>query len=435
MTHRRDFLRRAGLASAAALAAAPLATGRTADRPPLPTRPVGPPADVGRDEDYWRAVAAHYPVTDRVTQLEAGYWGVMATPVREAHHRYVDRVNLESSLFARTEWPERAEAVRQRVADELGLKPGEVALTRNATEALRALIGQYNRLRPGETVMYADLDYYSMQWFMDGLAARHGAKVARLAIPEPATRRAVVDAYAAALDAHPRTRLLLLTHANNKTGLVHPVREITEVARARGVDVVVDAAQSWGQVPMDVVGFGADYVGLNLHKWIGAPLGVGAMVIRERGIDGIDPALGVPGEPSAIERRLEVGTPDFAAVLTVPDALDFQAVIGLENKTARLRHLRDLWAIPAREIPGVDILTPDDPDLVGSITSFRLHGRGDTASNRAIAETLHQEFGLFTVARTDIAGGDAVRVTPALYNVPADLETLVAALRVLAARG
>ena len=393
------------------------------------------PGDIARDEDYWRAVAAHYPVTDRVTQLEAGYWGVMATPVREAHHHYVDYVNRESSLFARTEWPERFQAVRQRVADELGLKASEVVLTRNATEALHALIGQYNRLRPGETVMYADLDYYSMQWFMDGLAARHGAEVARLAIPEPATRRAVVDAYEAALDAHPRTRLLLLTHANNKTGLVHPVREITELARARGVDVVVDAAQSWGQVPMDVVGWGTDYVGVNLHKWIGAPLGVGAMVIRERGIDGIDPALGVPGEPGAIERRLEVGTPDFAAVLTVSDALDFQAVIGLENKTSRLRHLRDLWAIPARDIPGVDILTPDDPDLVGSITSFRLHGRGDTASNRAIAQALHDEFGLFTVARTDIAGGDAVRVTPTLYNLPADLEKLVAALRVMAARG
>ena len=302
MPNRRNFLLRAGLASAA-LAVSPAASSRTATRPPLPSQPAGPPDDIARDEDYWRVVAAHYPVTDRVTQLEAGYWGVMATPVREAHHRYVDYVNRESSLFARTEWPERFQAVRQRVADELGLKASEVVLTRNATEALYALIGQYNRLRPGETVMYADLDYYSMQWFMDGLAARHGAEVARLAIPEPATRQAVVDAYAAALDAHPRTRLLLLTHANNKTGLVHPIREITELARARGVDVVVDAAQSWGNVPMDIAAWGTDYVGVNLHKWIGAPLGVGAMVIRERGIDGIDPALGVPGEPDAIESR------------------------------------------------------------------------------------------------------------------------------------
>lgn len=433
MTNRRAFLSRASLASAA-LAVSPVAAGRAASAPASLTRPVGPPADVARDEEYWRAVATHYPVADHVTNLEAGYWGMMATPVREAFHRHTDRVNRESSLFARTEWPALAEAVRQRVAAELGVAPGEIALTRNATEALQTLIGQYNRLGRGDTVMYADLDYFSMQWAMDGLARRHGADIATLVIPEPASRDAVVDAYVEALDAHPRTRLLLLTHVNNKTGLVHPIREITEVARARGVDVVVDAAHSWGQVPLDIVGFGVDYVGLNLHKWIGAPVGVGAMVIREHGIDKIDPAPGMPGEPAAIERRIETGTVNFATVLSVPDALDFQATIGLENKTARLRHLRDLWVREARQIPGIDVLTPDEPGLAGAITSFRLHGRGDTESNRALVQTLLDEFGVFTVARTDIAGGDAVRVTPALYNAPADLETLVAALRALAAR-
>ena len=434
MSNRRDFLVRAGVASAVALAGTPSTSGRPVVEPSLSSRPGSIPDDVARDEDYWRAVAAHYPVTDRVVNLEAGYWGIMATPVREAYHRHVDRVNRESSLFARIEWKPLAESIRRRVATELGVAPGEVVLTRNATEAMQALIGQYNRLRPGETVMYADLDYFSMQWCMDGLAQRNAAEVATLAIPEPATGEAVIDAYASALDAHPRTRLLLLTHANNKTGLVHPVREITELARARGVDVVVDAAQSWGQVPMDVVGFGADYVGLNLHKWIGAPLGVGAMVIRERGIDRIDPAPGRLEEPDAIESRVETGTVNFAAFLAVTDALDFQAAIGLENKTARLRYLRDLWVTEAREISGVDILTPDDPDLVGAITSFRLHGRGDKDSNEAVVQALHEEFGLFTVTRTDIARGDAIRVTPSLYNGPADLERLVAALRVLAAR-
>ena len=280
--------------------------------------------------------------------------------------------------------------------------------------------------------MYADLDYPAMQWAMNALAERHGAEVTTLTIPEPASRGAILDAYARALDAHPGTRLLLLTHTNNKTGLVHPVREITEAARARGVDVVVDAAHSWGHVPLDLPGLGADYVGLNLHKWIGAPVGVGAMVIRERGLGGIDRAHGTPGD--GIDSRLHTGTMNFAAVLAVPEALDFQDAIGVDNKTARLRFLRDRWVAEAREIPGVDILTPDDPGLVGGITSFRLHGRGDTASNRELARTLLDEFGLFTVARTGIAAGDAVRVTPALYNSPADGERLVAALRTLAAR-
>lgn len=389
---------------------------------------------IARVEDYWREVARQYVVTDEVTNLEAGYFGMMATPVREAYHRHIDRVNRESSLFARTAFPALAEAARQRVAGALGVAPGEVAFSRNATEALQALIGQYNRLRPGETVLYADLDYPAMQWAMDALAARVGAAVATLTIPEPASHDAILDAYERALDANPGTRLLLLTHTNNKTGLVHPVREITALARSRGADVIVDAAHSWGHVPLDLPGLGADYVGLNLHKWIGAPVGVGAMVIREAGLDGIDRAHGDRGPLDRIDSRLHTGTLNFAAILTVPDALDVQDAIGMERKAARLRYLRDRWVTEARQIPGVDVLTPDDPDLVGGITSFRLHGRGDGDSNRALAQTLLDEFSLFTVARSGVAAGDCVRVTPSLYNAPADLDALVAALREVAGR-
>jgi len=434
MTHRRDFLRRAGLASAAALAVSPRAAfGQTADRLP-PTPPPGPPPQVARDEDYWREIAEQYRVTDRATNLEAGYFGMMAAPVLAAYHRHTDRVNRESSLFARRDFPALERASRERVASALSVAPGEIAFSRNATESLQALIGQYNRLQAGEAVMYADLDYPAMQWAMDGLAARRGAHVATLAIPEPASHGAILSAYEQALDATPGTRLLLLTHCNNKTGLIHPVRDISALARARGVDVVVDAAHSFGQVPLALGDLGADYVGLNLHKWVGAPVGVGAMYIRQSGLEGIDRAHGDRGSLETIDSRLHTGTTNFAAVLTVPDALDFQDAIGVERKAARLRYLRDRWVGGARAIPGVDVLTPDDADLVGAITSFRLHGRGSRDANLALADTLLDEFGLFTVQRSGIATGDCVRVTPALYNSPADMDRLVSALAVMAAR-
>ena len=242
-------------------------------------------------------------------------------------------------------------------------------------------------------------------------------------------------AYTAALDANPRTRLLLLTHCNNKTGLILPVREIAALARARGVDVVVDAAHSFGQVPLALADRGADFVGINLHKWIGAPVGAGALYIREGRLSAIDRAHGdESAPPSSIDSRIHTGTTHFATVMTIPDALDFQASIGIDHKSARLRFLRDRWAVPARAIHGIDILTPDDPALVGAITSFRLHGRGEREANQAVARTLLEEFSLFTYWRTGLAKGDCVRVTPALYNTPADADRLVAALRVVAAR-
>jgi isopenicillin-N epimerase len=429
MTTRRDFLRKAGLASAATLAS-PFHGKVT----PMPARPPGVPRDVASNEDYWSDIAAQYVITQRVTNLEGGYYGMMATPVREAYHRHIDRVNMENSFFARTEFPRLAEESRLRVATALGIDAGEIAFSRNATEALQALIGQYNRLQAGETVMYADLDYPAMQMSMDALAQRQGARVATLVIPEPPSHEAIMEAYTEALDANPHTRLLLLTHANNKTGLIHPVKDITALARSRGVDVVVDAAHSWGHVPFDIAGLGADFVGINLHKWMGVPLGIGAMYIRESGLSGIDRAHGDRGSLERIDSRLHTGTVSFAGVLTIPEALAFQDTVGLENKYARVRYLRDLWVNEVRQIDGIDVLTPDDDALVGAITGFRLHGNGDPAANRALATTLHEEFGIFTVARSGVAGGDCVRVTPALYNLPPDLEKLVVALGVLAAR-
>jgi selenocysteine lyase/cysteine desulfurase len=402
----------------------------------VPQAPRTAPRDLARDEAFWSRVAAQYEVTSGVINMEGGYFGLMAMPVLAAFHQNADRANKGSSYFARRDFPAIFQATRQKVAAFVGAKPTELMISRNATEALHALIGQYNKVNSGDTVMYADLDYNAMQWAMNDLAARRGASVARLDIPEPATHDSIVATYQKAIDANPRTRLLLLTHCNNKTGLLLPVKDIVSIARPRGIDVVVDAAHSFGQLELTMADLDAEFVGMNLHKWVGAPLGAGAMFIREDKLTSIDRAHGDESAPaSSIDSRLHTGTINMATMMTVPDALDFQASIGIPNKAARVRYLRDRWVSAVRNVKGVDILTPDDPHLTGAITSFRLHGRGDAASNRAITTALLDEFGIFTFARTGVAKGDCVRVTPALYNSAADADKLATAIAKIAARG
>lgn len=451
MTSRREFLRRAAATSAAAAAtvvlpsaaaaAAPsgpspevLALARARAGQPLPPPPAGTPEAVAQDEAYWREVAAQYVITDRVTNLEAGFWGMMATPVLAAYHRHVDRVNRENSYFARREFPALSQQARVRTAAALGVDAGEIAFARNATEALQAIIGQYTGLQAGDTVLYADIDYPAMQMAMNALAARRSAHVVTVDIPEPATRENIVALYREALDAHPRTKLLLLTYPSNKTGLMPPVREIANLASARGVDVVLDAAHAFGQVPLALPDFNVPFAGVNLHKWIGAPVGVAALYIRRDALGRVERAHGDDGPLDRIDSRIHTGTMDFATVMTVPEALDFQERIGFARKAARLRFLRDAWVMPARAIAGVDILTPDTPGLVGAITSFRLRSDGSREGNARIARQLLDEFGIFTVARSGLAQGDCVRVTPALYSTPADAAKLVTALRELARR-
>ena len=420
-----------------ALLAASLATGLVSNAVsavrPLKPRHDTAPGVLARDETYWRSVAAQYDVTREAVQLENGYWGVMAKPVQAAYLKHQLAVNERSSFYARREFEGDLERVRQRVATLLGVATEEIVLTRGATEALQLLIGGYNRLAPGDAVLYADLDYDSMQMAMSWLPARRGVDVVRISLPEPATYQGLIDAYAAALDAHPHVRLILLTHVSHRTGLVLPIKEIVAMARARGVDAIVDSAHAWGQIDFRLDDLGADFVGLNLHKWMGAPLGVGVLYIRRARIPAIDVFMANEEFPSDdVRARVHTGTTDFATVLSVSDALDFQDLLGIPAKEARLRHLRDLWAVPLRARGGLEILTPQDPRLYCGITSFRLPGRTSAADNAAIAKDLLDRFGIFTVYRTGVAAGACIRVTPAVFTSGDEILKLVAALEQIA---
>ncbi len=392
----------------------------------LPTAtPKGP-----NDETYWRAIAAQYDVTPDIIQLENGNWGIMARPVMTAYERAIERVNRDNSYYARRGFGKDLDVIRLQVAAALGAAPDEIAFARNATEALRTLIQGYNRLRSGDAVLFADLDYDAMQGFMEGLHASRGVEVVKIDLPEPATLQSLIDAYAQAFDAHPRIRMVLLTHLSHRTGLALPLTEIVALAKSRGIDAIVDAAHSWGQLEAGTISAGVDFAGFNLHKWMGAPLGVGAFFIRKGRLADIDPD---PGNGATVgttaESRIHTGTVDMAAQLTVPDALAFQAAIGTPARAARLRWLRDRWAEDLRDLPGLEILTPADPALHAGTTAFRVRGRTSVADNTAITKMLLDEFRIFSVHRTGVAKGACIRVCPALFTSPADIDALIHALR------
>jgi len=429
--------RRRWLASGAAAVAGATAGAAQAQTPasPLPDPRGRAPSALAIDETHWSQLAALYPTDPAIVNFEHGYFGTMALPVMQDYQRQIELVNQRGSFVVRTQYDAGGAArIRDRVAREVGALPEEVAMTRGATEALQNLITNYNLLRPGDVAMYADLDYDSMQYAMQFLKERRGAQVVKIALPEPATYQGVIDAYAKALDEHPRTRLLLLTHLSHRTGLLIPVAEIAKMARSRGVDVIVDVAHSWGQVDFNVKDLGADFVGFNLHKWIGAPLGVGFLYIRKERLQDISRVF-EDGDyaPTDIRSRVHTGTTNIANVMSVPAALDLHRAIGPAAKEARLRHLRNEWVSQVRSLAGLQVLTPDDPRMHAGITSVRLTGRTSRDDNLKLAARLREDFGIFTVRRGGVAGGDCVRISPAIFTSAEQVNRLARALRTIAA--
>jgi selenocysteine lyase/cysteine desulfurase len=429
--NRRDLLGAGMAAGAAAWTLAGRAEAATQLRSPLSA------GAAPTDRDYWRGIAAQYDLPPDVVQLENGNWGMMARPVVKAYERKIEMVNTATSLYSRRGFGPDFTKVRDRAARMMGVATDEIAFTRGATEALETLIGGYNRLRPGDQILYSDLDYDSTQAGFRWLARKRGVELVTFQIPEPATWQGLIDAYARVLDQHPKVRLMLLTHVGHRTGLVMPVREIIALAKARGVDVILDSAHAWGQLDFDVGALGADFVGLTCQKWMGAPIGVGIMYVRKERLDTIDVNIGVEGEegPDSINRRIHTGTSNYAAFLAAGDAFDFHEAIGAKPKEARLRYLRDRWAETFRDDAVIEILTPSDPRLTGALTSFRLRGQTSVAQNKALAAELLDRFRIFTVQRDGVASGSCVRVTPGIFTSEDDVDRLIAALKIVSREG
>ena len=386
------------------------------------------------DEAGWARIAAQYPVTRAITQLENGYWGSMATPVQLAHREIHARLNRDNSWYARRAMLKDQAVARERAAEAMGVSLDEMAFCRNAAEGLSALISQFRDVGPGDRILYSDADYEAMQGAMMSLARARGAEAVKIALPRAPTHGNVIAAYAEAIAATPRLKLVLLTHMSHRAGLVLPVAVIVPLAKARGAQVIVDAAQSFFHIDFRLPDFGADFVGMNFHKWVGAPLGVAGIWIAKGQTDAIAPSPAEPDAPAtSVAARVHQGTVDYSAQLTVPAALDFQKTIGTPAKLARLQYLRNRWTAPLRSLDGLEILLPDDPRLHGATTSFRIRGRTSTADNIAITDALLDRFGIMTVHRAGLADGACVRVTPSLFTTPAEVDALVPALRTLVA--
>lgn len=386
-------------------------------------------------EALQRQLASLYDVDRAIVNFDAAYYGAMTNPVQAVYLEKTGWINRYNSTFLRSAVPgahrdTELDKSRDAVAHMIGAQPNEIALAGGGTEALYALITNYGLLKAGDAVIYCDVDYDEMQYAMDYLEQSRGVRVVRFSLPEPHSRANIMATYEKTLKETPRAKLLLLTHVSNRNGLIPPVKEIVAMARAYGVDVILDSAQAVGQMPFGVDEIGADFIGFSLHKWLAAPLGTGGVYIRKPRQKDILPWLGNRIHAADdIRARIPTGTVDFAARLTVPTAVGMQARIGIDRKFAHLRALRDYWVGRASDIQGVEMMLPPEKDNYGAISAFRLPGMKTGEQAKQAQARFIERHKLLVVAKAGLASGPVLRVTPGLFNSSEELDRLVRAIQ------
>ncbi|MGF0240629.1 aminotransferase class V-fold PLP-dependent enzyme [Rhodococcus sp. IEGM1300] len=384
-----------------------------------------------RDEAFWQTFADRYAVEPGPINLENGYFGRMSRTVVEEYQHNIELINRSNSVHVRQRFEQgQSVEIRAQLADLVGVPAESVAFTRNATEGLQSLIRNYNRLQPGDQILICDLEYDTVKGAMRWLAGVRGVEVIEIDHQHPATFEGLLSTYREAFERYPKLKLMALTHVTHRTGLVMPVQAIAAAAREYGIDVILDGAHALGQIEFDLEELGIAFAGFNLHKWIGAPLTLGFIYIAPERLTDIDPDMGEMHFPiTDIRARTSYSTPNIPALLTLPLVFkEHQDMGGAAAKGSRLNYLRNLWVKAARDLPGIDVMTPDDPRLYCGITSMRFTRHAD---QQVMVERLLNEYNLFTVIRSGAASGPSIRITPGLTTTAAQIALLSRALNEL----
>jgi selenocysteine lyase/cysteine desulfurase len=387
------------------------------------------PEDVARDEDYWREIQQAFTVNRAYINLNNG--GVSPSPrvVQEAMKRYLDLSN-EAPVYTMWQLLEpQIESVRRGLARAFGCDPEEMAITRNASEALEVVQLGLD-LKTGDEVLTTNQDYPRMLTTWRQRERREGIVLRTISFPVPPPSMAdLVDRFARAIT--PRTRVIHVCHITNLTGQIFPVKEICRLGRDRGIEVIVDGAHAFGHFPFTHRDLDCDYYGTSLHKWLFAPHGTGFLFVRKAKIPSLWPLMAAPADMAADIRKFEeIGTHPAANHNAIAEALVFQETMGLERKAARLRYLRDRWMTRLRGQKGVRIHTSFDPAMSCAIGNVGIEGV-DTArlaqhlwdKRRVIVvPILHEEY-------------QGLRVTPNVYTTLDEVDVFVEEMERVIASG
>ncbi len=384
-------------------------------------------SDKEKDEDFWKEFRDQfYEVSGDFINLENGYFGVHPKPVHQAYVKNIEKVNRFSSQYMRTDYYKDVQKVVQGLASFSGINPEELLITRNATEALNILI-QGLDLKKGDEVILHRQDYHSMIETFEMLARQKGIHLRYIRIPLiPESDEQIISLYREV--STPKTRCILLTHMIHLTGQIMPVKKIIDSFKPQGVDVIVDAAHSFAQLDFKLTDLGADFVGVNLHKWFSNPLGAGMLYVKKERIRDLKPLFGdVSKDENNIMKLGHFGTLATPNVLTIPISQTFNETVTLSLKEKRLRYLQNYWTREASSIPKVTVTTPTTPERSCALASFKIEGM----EAKEVVKQLYDRFRVFTVIR-QLEDEQVVRVTPNLYNHTGELEVLLEGIEKLA---
>jgi isopenicillin-N epimerase len=388
------------------------------------------PADVAKDEFYWREIQQSFALDRTLINLNTGHHCSQPTVVLDAVKRYLDIESMAPVRYG-GQINSNLETVRRELAKEFGCDTEEMAITRNASESLQILQNGVD-LAAGDEVVTTEQDYPRMLTTWDQRMRRDKIIVKRVQFPVPTTADDLYTRIEQAIT--PKTKVLHFCHITNLTGQLFPVQRICRMARTRGIRTIVDGAHAGAQFPFKLRDLECDSYGVSLHKWLLAPNGTGLLFVRRDMIGKFWPLQAAPARSDTDIRKFEeIGTAPAAIKAGIADALAFHQAIGAERKAARLYYLTMRWASALRTLPRIRIHSSLKPGETWGLATVGIDGMEPAKMTAFLWDK-------YRIIVAGISGGEApgprfdyrgIRVTPNVYTTIGEIDTFIEAMQQL----
>lgn len=383
-----------------------------------------PQAPAVPDERFWRALREQFVMPPDLAVMNAANLCPSSLPVLDSLEAATRALDRDPSPACRQEMHDAKEVTRGILAEFLRVTPEEIVITRNTSES-NNLVSSGLNLKAGDEVLVVSDNHPSNDVAWKEKAKRFGYTVTALPVasPHPGAEH-YLDAFRKALT--PRTRVLAFSHVTNTVGDVFPARELCRLAREHGVLTLVDGAQSFGLLDLDLREMDPDFFSGSAHKWPCGPKEAGVLFINRKAESRIWPCIysAYPGAAGASKTFEAFGQRDEPAIRAFGEALQLQMRVGRPAIEARARELGQRLIAELARIDGVTVWTHRDPSRSHAVVSFR---PGGLDPGRLLA-ALYEKDRIVAAARTGADRG-GLRLSPHFYNSHAEIERAVAAVK------
>ncbi|WP_221393832.1 aminotransferase class V-fold PLP-dependent enzyme [Dyadobacter sp. NIV53] len=417
---RRDFLKKLGAGSLAALSVPVLANSKTPDPMPVPA------ANILPDEKYWEQIKKQFSVPSNLIMLNAANLCPPPVSVSGEVQGFINGLEKDVSFQYRSQFTDKRKKAVEALAQFTGVANDEIGITRNTSESNNIIVNGLD-LKAGDEIILWDQNHPSNSTAWENRAKRYGFTVKKVSVP--VAPKSVEDLLKPFRDAiTPQTKLIGFSHISNTSGIALPARLICELAGQKNILTLVDGAQSLGMVALDLKDMGCDFYTGSTHKWLMGPLENGILYVKKQSSDQLWPNIisagWKEGGQTVDEKYCMLGQRNEATVSGLAETVKFHQTIGKKNIENRVVQLNTYLKEQIKtKLPQITFITPLSPELSGGVTIISLPGKKPAE----VAQKLYEVHGIAAAP----TGG--IRMSPHIYNTLADMDKVVKALESLLA--